>query len=125
MSRLAVLSAAARAELARAIKRRDPAHIAALRSLLARLDNAAAQPARDLAPTVTSAHIAGATAGLGSAEVERRALTDAEVDALLAAEIASRRDQAAQLDTLGHPREAGAARAQADLLARFQTGQGV
>lgn len=120
MARLETLTAAARADLRDALKRRDPVRVAALRSLLGRLDNAAAQPVEAAALPATSVHVAGATAGLGSSEVERRELGDDEVDALLAAEIASRRDEAAQLDAAGRGRDAEVARAQADLLDGLQ-----
>jgi uncharacterized protein YqeY len=120
VTRLDSLSAAARAQLGRAVKGRDAAAIAALRSLLAALDNAGAQPAGVTTAAATSARIAGATEGLGSAEVERRPLDDATVDALLAAEIAAREDQARVFDDAGRDREATMATYQAKLLRRLQ-----
>jgi uncharacterized protein YqeY len=121
------LTARLRVELRRALKARDAAGIAAVRSLLSALDNAAAQPAapttaaQPAVPTAaTSADIAGAVPGLGAADVPRRELTPTEVGDIMAAEIAIRQGEAAALDAADRDLEAALARYQAKLLSRFQ-----
>jgi uncharacterized protein YqeY len=123
-TRFATLTAALRAELKRALRARDAAAIAALRSLLSALDNACAQPDDAVratgAPSATSAHVAGAVVGVGTSDVPRRELDDDVVDGILTREIAQRRDQAASFDQAGRDREAAMAQYQAKLLSRFQ-----
>ncbi|MDR1513602.1 MAG: GatB/YqeY domain-containing protein [Propionibacteriaceae bacterium] len=123
-TRFALLTAALRGELKRALRARDAAAIAALRSLMSALDNACAQPADaargDGAPSATSVHVAGAVVGVGTSDVPRRELDDEVVDAILAREIGQRRDQAAAFDRAGRDREAAMAQYQAKLLSRFQ-----
>ncbi|MDR1386683.1 MAG: hypothetical protein LBJ44_03645 [Propionibacteriaceae bacterium] len=111
----------ARAELKRALRSRDAAAIAALRSLLAVLDNAGAQPpSRSDAAATVSEHFAGAVAGLGATEAERRRLDPAEVAQLVEREVADRLEQAEQLERAGRDRESAWARYQAKLLSRLQ-----
>jgi hypothetical protein len=98
-----------RVALRAAMKERDAAAMSALRSALAAIDNAEAVPAsrqRPAAPPSEAAPseaapseaapsetvpIAGGIAGLGGAEVARRAVTEEEAAATAAAEAADRR----------------------------------
>ncbi|MDR0416444.1 MAG: hypothetical protein LBH76_03855 [Propionibacteriaceae bacterium] len=111
---------AIRAQLTSAVRAKDAPAIAAWRSLLSRLDNACAVPAPPAAePTAASEHIAGAVAGVGAAEAPRRDLSAAEIEAIVAAEAASRSEAADWLDQAGRDRESTAARYQAKLLTRY------
>ncbi len=108
----AALSSALRA----AMKRRDPVAVAALRSLSARVANAEALPvdSRPRAGAVESAAV-----GVGAADVERRMLSRADVDALVAAELAELEHGAAHLAGAGRPEESDALRARVAVLRRF------
>lgn len=106
-----------RAALREALRSRDRVATAALRSVLAALDNSTAVPVapRPAAGGAGSVHVAGGVAGLGAGEVPRRELTAAETAAVLRAEIAERRAAAA-----AYPPDAAARlHAEADLLATF------
>ena len=82
-----------------AMKERDAAAMSALRSALAAIDNAAAVPVSGQLPAAAPSRaapsenvpIAGGVAGLGAAEVARRAVTEEEAAAIAAAEAADRR----------------------------------
>ena len=82
-----------------AMKERDAAAMSALRSALAAIDNAAAVPVSGQRPSAAPSRaapsenvpIAGGVAGLGAAEVARRAVTEEEAAAIAAAEAADRR----------------------------------
>ena len=83
-----------------ALASRDRAAASALRSALAAIGNAeAVGVAGDDGPT-TSAHFARARSGVGSAEVPRRALSEADIGRIVGAEI-DRRAAAHQYDELG------------------------
>jgi uncharacterized protein YqeY len=91
-----------------AMKERDAAAMSALRSALAAIDNAAAVPASrhrpaapSEAPPSENVPIAGGVAGLGSAEVARRAVTEEEAAAIAAAEAADRRAAASDYRAAG------------------------
>jgi uncharacterized protein len=76
-----------RADLTDAMRVHDRDTIPLLRTVLAAIANAEAQPVTD-APSVppSSRHIAGAAAGLHAAEIPRRELDDQGVRAVVAAE---------------------------------------
>ncbi|MGO8959689.1 MAG: hypothetical protein ACLQFR_20325 [Streptosporangiaceae bacterium] len=97
-----------------------------LRSALAAIGNAEAvgtarEPGRKSA---TSTHFAGATAGLGSAEVPRRSLSETEIQAIVCAEITDRQAAARQYDELGRGEEAQRLRREANALAAALDGPG-
>lgn len=107
-----------RAELRVAMKARDTAAVAALRSTLGAIDNAeavapAAGPAPDESP------IAGASVGVGSSEVARRELSEADVTAIVADEVRGLRAAAAEYTAAGRPEHAADVAHQATLLERF------
>lgn len=106
--------------LTAAIRARDAPAVSALRSALAAVanaeavDTAAAPPPRTSHPTV-----AGSAAGLGAADVERRALTQAEVLSLVQTEIDERLDAAEELARAGQQDRAERLRAEAEVLSRY------
>jgi hypothetical protein len=57
-----------------------------------------------------SIHFAGAAAGLGAAEAERRHLTEADVAAIVRAEAAEREAAASQYERSGHDGQAAGLR---------------
>jgi uncharacterized protein YqeY len=109
-----------RAQLLSARKERDQTRVSALRSALSAIDNAEtpdADTSHETAPVVTSdGAVAGAVTGLGSTEVARRQLTDAQIRALLRAEVDERLRAAGQLRDNGAEDRAAAVRAEADVL---------
>jgi hypothetical protein len=74
--------------------------------------------ARPPAPAAAagSPHVAGAVAGLGAAEAERRSLSAAEVEEIVRAEVAERQAAAREYDRAGHAEQAGRLRREADVL---------
>jgi|SRR3954452_12480464 uncharacterized protein YqeY len=102
-----------RAQLMAARKDRDATRVSALRSALSAIDNAET-PDVDVP---AAGAIADSAAGLGSAEVSRRILTDDEIRGLLRAEVDERLGAAEQMHTGGHSERATAVRAEAAVLA--------
>lgn len=112
-----------REDLAAAIKAQDRIAIAALRTGLAAIDNAEAVDAPGASSPVTgSSHVAGASAGAGSSDVPRRVLSDADISAIVRAQVAERREAAAAYDKLGRPSEGDVLRGEAAVLDRYLTG---
>lgn len=106
-----------REDLRAAMKARDAVRTSALRTALAAIDNAEAVPAETRhARTEASEHVAGATAGLGSAEVARRRLDDAETAAIVAAQADERTQAAETYEGLGRDDEAARLRREAAVL---------
>jgi hypothetical protein len=106
------------AALRAALRARDQVARSALRSALAAIDNATAVPRDQAAAPADSPHVAGAVAGLGAAEAGRRRLAEADLEAIVRAEIAERLAAAAGYDQAGQPEAAGRLRAEADVLRR-------
>lgn len=102
-----------------ALKARDRAAMEAIRSMLGVIDNAQAVPIPQWAPTTTDGRIAGALAGVGSADVPRRALSEDEIRELVVNEIDERRRLADEHDRISRPDDAQKLRAQASLLEAF------
>jgi uncharacterized protein len=98
-----------RRALTRALRARDSDAVSALRSALSAIGNAEAVDPGDQGPgrpDASSAHFAGAVAGLGAAEVRRRHLTEAGVAAVVRAEAAEREAAASQYELSGHAGQA-------------------
>ncbi len=113
------MRASLRDGLKAALKTRDRAAIAALRSALAAIDNAEAPPADAPLDSATgSEHIAGAAVGLGSAEVERRHLTDADLRSIVENEVRERSVAAKEYERLGRDDHAERLRSEAEVLNR-------
>lgn len=113
-----------RADLRAAMKARQGLEVALLRGLIAAIDNAqsagiAAGPAVSTAPAAHSQYVA-AGGVFGSGEVERKALSEADLAALLAAEVAKREATAAEMERLGRADLAQAAHAEAAIIARYR-----
>jgi uncharacterized protein len=111
-----------RGALPAAIKARDAAAVAALRSALAAIDNAEAADAAQAPPGAAHADLAGTVAGVGAAEVERRRLTEAQVVAIVRAEVADRQAAARDYEQAGHRRHAERLRAEAGILGAYLDG---
>ena len=104
-----------RTELTRAMKHRDRLATAALRSAIAAIDSAEAVPVAQT-PSAEAGPIAGAVAGLGTAEVPRRDLTARDVVAVIESEIAERRLAAVEIEEAGRPERAAELRREAETL---------
>jgi uncharacterized protein len=103
---------ALRANLLTARKERDAIRVSALRSALSAIDNAETPDG----PVPSAGALAESAVGPGAAEVARRVLSDAEIRALLTAEIDERQAAAAQLTANGADERAGTVRAEAAVL---------
>ena len=104
-----------------AIKGRDRVAVAALRATLAAIDNAEAV---DRAPSGDHGlAIERSPVGVGAAEVERRVLTEAQVEHIVRAEMAEREAAAREYDRAGRPERAEQLRREISVLSAHQRGQ--
>lgn len=110
------IQARLRHALRTAVKSKDTVAVSALRSALSAIANAEAVPAQDVSSRSAGAHVAGGTAGLASAEAERRILTAEETAAIVAEEITERQAAARQYEGAGHPDRASRLRHEADVI---------
>lgn len=118
-----VMRARMQADLRAAMKSRDTMETGVLRCLIAALDNAGAiTPAPTTGPATFagSEHVATGLAW-GSAEATRRSLSAAEVDALIAGEVAARRDAAVEFERCGHCVEAETTWVEMAIAARYRS----
>ncbi|GAB0107961.1 hypothetical protein JMUB6875_69640 [Nocardia sp. JMUB6875] len=103
-----------RAAIPAAMKARDRAAVAALRSALAAIDNAEAVDGSE----VRAGAIEASAVGLGAAERARRDLTEADIAAIVRAEIDERLSTAKEYESLsGGAERAATLRAEAAALA--------
>jgi uncharacterized protein len=100
-----------RAAVREALSSRDSRAIAALRSLASAIDNAEA---------VGSSSVPGVRIGVGVGDVERRRLSGADVDTIVAREIGERDEAASEYERLGRVEQADALRAEISVLERFR-----
>ena len=118
-----------------AMKARDQQAVAALRSTLARIDNAEAVDADgldddglDAEPALYSGEghpaVAGSVLGIGAAEVDRRVLTPEEMAAIVRDDVEEREIAAEVLVRVGRPDQAERLRAQNKLLTTYLTPPG-
>ena len=110
------LQAQLRAALADAMRSQDRVATLALRSVLSAISNAEAVVPAPGASGTTSAHVAGAAAGLGAAEAQRRRLTPADITPIVQAEISERLAAARGYEDSGHPDRADRLRAEASAI---------
>jgi uncharacterized protein YqeY len=105
------------------MKARRSEEVATIRTLMAAIDNAeAAGIAPPTSSTSTSSEdFAGAVAGVGSGDALRRELDETELDEILDAEIADRREHEAQYRAIGRPDDAEGMRRQAELIGRYRS----
>lgn len=116
------LHARLRRALPPALKARDRAAAAALRSALAAIDNAQAV---EVSPAPRSGGvIAGALTGLGAGDAPRRELSEDDVAAIVRAEVADRRAAAADYERAGRLDAAARLTAEADALTAHLAGGG-
>lgn len=102
------------------MKAKDRIAVSALRSALAAIDDAETVPAAPQPGVEASEHVAGAAAaGIGAADVARKQLTEEEMRAVVAREHRERVAAAMTYAELGRNQDAGRARAEADVLARY------
>ena len=116
--------------LVAAMKARDQQAVAALRSTLARIDNAEAVDPEAVDPEAVDdgpalgtdqGHpaVAGSVLGVGAAEVDRRVLTPEEMAAMVRDEVTEREVAADVLERVDRPDQAERLRAQAKLLTTY------
>ena len=105
-----------RTALRTAMKARDAAAVAALRSALGAIDNAEAVDAAHVASTAEGPGGLAGTVGLGAGEATRRTLTEADVERIVRAEAADRRAAAREYEGLGQADRASRLDAEAGIL---------
>jgi uncharacterized protein YqeY len=110
--------AALRLELTTAMKQRDPDAVVALRTAIAAIENAQAIEVRDTGLGATMAHMSRAGHEAAQTELPRRELSDAQVDAIIRAQINERQQDSKRYDALGQAEAATHLRAEAAALAR-------
>ncbi|OBB33663.1 glutamyl-tRNA amidotransferase [Mycolicibacterium peregrinum] len=104
-----------RESLLSARKSRDAISVTALRSALSAIDNAET-PQADQTDTRIGGTIAGAVSGVGSTEIARRELSDAEIRGLIQAEVDELLSAASEYIANGHPERASDLQSQAAVL---------
>jgi uncharacterized protein YqeY len=115
-----------RRDLTAAMRARRSEEVATIRTLMAAIDNAEAAGVRPpRSPTSSkSENFAGAVSGVGSGDAPRRVLDQAELDEILDAEIADRREHEEQCGAVGRPDDAARMRRQAELIGRYRSSPG-
>lgn len=112
-----------RAELRQAMRDRDRDTVRVLRSVLGAIDNAES----DGVAAPRAGAVEASAIGIGAAEAARRELTDADVRAVVEAELAERADSIGELERAGHGAAADPVRAELAVirgaLDRFTTGR--
>lgn len=101
------------------MKARDAVAVSALRSALAAIDNAEAVDVSQAPPAVDHPDVAGSAVGLRATEVQRRSLTEAQVDQTVRAEVTERLAAARDYERLGRREHAERLSAEADVLRRL------
>lgn len=99
-------------------QRRD--EMAALRTLIAAIDNAESVEDPLPASPSSSEHVAGAVRGLGAADAARRSLSEHDLQRVIENELWERDAQAERLTMLGRADEASRLRTEAHVIARYQ-----
>lgn len=106
-----------RADLVAARRAGDQIRISALRSTLAAIDNAEVpHNVTAVAPTGAPGPFAASVAGLGGAEIERRELSESQLNDVLRGEVDERLIAARQYEDSGHDGQAAVLRAEAGVL---------
>ena len=106
-----------RRALTAALKERDSVAVAALRSVLAAIDNAEAVDAGQAPPSgVSHARVAATVSGLGAGDLVRRSLTDAELEAVVRGEATERGIAAEEYERAGQRERAEQLRREARLI---------
>lgn len=105
--------AALRIELTTAMKQRDPDAVVAFRTAIAAIENAQAIGVSDTGLGATMAHMSRAGHDAAPTELPRRALSDAQVDAIIRTQINERQQDSKRYDALGQAEVATHLRAEA------------
>jgi hypothetical protein len=115
-----ILRTRLRGDLRAAMKAQRQDEMAALRSLIAAIDNAESVEDASSSPRPSSEHVAGTLQGLGAADAVRRSLSEHDLQRIIEAELWERDAQAERLTLLGRIDEASRLRIEADVIARYQ-----
>lgn len=116
-----VLRSRLRRDLGDAMKARQRDSVAALRNLMAAIDNAEATGVHGgSANNSPGVHIAGATTGVGSSEAERRRISATELSQILDTEITDLEEQADVYDSAGRTEDAAILRFQASVISLYR-----
>jgi uncharacterized protein YqeY len=102
-----------RADLKTAMRARNPAEVGVIRTLIAAVDNAEAQPIEAFEERLRRREVVG--------EVGRRELDSQALDAVLAAEAGARLAAAEDYERHGRSDDAARLRREANLIARYLT----
>lgn len=113
------LRAALAGALTPAMRARDRVVVSALRSALAALANAEAQPVDHLPP---AGALEGARIGAGAADAPRRELSEEDVRRIVGVEVTERERAADELAGHGRTEDADRLRAEAEVLQGFLDG---
>jgi hypothetical protein len=110
-----------RRDLRAAMKSQQRNEMAALRTLIAAIDNAeSVRDASSSSSPSASEHVAGAVRGLGAADAPRRSLSESDLKRIIETELWERDAQAERLTLLGRADDASRLRAEAEVIARYQ-----
>jgi uncharacterized protein len=112
-----------RGDLRAAMKAQRRHEMAALRALIAAIDNAESVEDPSPAPPPSNEHVAGAVHGLGAGEADRRALSERDLQRIIENERWERDAQAERFALLGRVEDAGRLRAEAEVIARYEIRQ--
>jgi hypothetical protein len=115
-----ILRTRLRRDLRASMKAQHRDEMAALRTLIAAIDNAESVDDASPAPPSSSEHLARAVRGLRGAETVRRSLSERDLQRIIEAELWERDAQAERLDLLGRVEDASRLRSEADVIARYQ-----
>jgi len=114
-----------RSALGEALRARDMVAVAALRSVLSAIGNAeAVAPGSPAAAGADGEYFAGAVAGVGAAEARRRALSAAEIQQIVRAEVGERLRAAGEYEWAGHADRAARLRREVLVLTSLMAGEG-
>lgn len=119
-----ILRVRLRRDLRAAMKAQRREEMAALRSLIAAVDNAESVEPSPQPPRTTGAYVAGSPHGLRAADAARRSLSERDVQRIIESELWERDAQAERLELLGRTEEASRLRSEAEVILRYQTRDG-
>jgi hypothetical protein len=119
-----ILRARLRSDLRAAMKAQRPDEMAALRTLIAAIDNAESVEDAALPPPSSGEHVAAAVPGLGAGDAARRSLSERDLQRIIETELWERDAQAQRLTLLGRADDATRLHREAAVIARYQTSGG-
>jgi hypothetical protein len=119
-----ILRARLRGDLRAAMKAQRRDEMAALRTLIAAIDNAESVEDAALPPPSSGEHVAAAVRGLGAGDAARRSLSERDLQRIIETELWERDAQAQRLTLLGRADDATRLHREAAVIARYQTSGG-